>query len=77
VQEGLLTFHLDVKTAFLNGHLEEHILVKTPPGFVFPPKFTLPEGLTIDDFVLQLNKALYGLKQASNIWATAFKHEML
>jgi hypothetical protein len=76
-QEGLLTFHLDVETAFLNGDLKEHILVKTPPGFVFPPNFTLPEGLTIDNFILQLNKALYGLKQASNVWATAFKHEML
>ena len=77
-QEDLLIFHLDIETAFLNGNLEENILVEIPPGFVFPPpNFTLPDELTIDDFVLQLNKALYGLKQASNVWATAFKREML
>jgi hypothetical protein len=60
-QEDLLIFHL------------ENILIEIPPGFIFPPQFTLPDGLTIDDFVLQLNKALYGLKQASNVWATIFQ----
>jgi hypothetical protein len=76
-QEALLTIHLDVETAFLNGDLEENILIEIPPGYVPPPEFILPDGLTIDDFVLRLNKALYGLKQASNVWATAFKNEML
>jgi hypothetical protein len=53
-QEALLAIHIDVETAFLNGDLEENIPDEIPPGFVFPPEFTLPEGLTIDDFVLQL-----------------------
>jgi hypothetical protein len=76
-QEALLAIHLDIETAFLNGDLIENILIEIPPGFVLPPEFTLPDGLTIDDFILQLNKALYSLKQASNVWATAFKNEIL
>jgi hypothetical protein len=35
-QKGLYAFHLDVDTAFLYGHLEEHILVELLPGFPFP-----------------------------------------
>jgi hypothetical protein len=76
-QEGLLAFHLDVETAFFTSDLEEHIFIDIPPGFVFPTHFVLPDGPTIEDFVLQLNKALYSLKQASNVWATAFNQEML
>jgi hypothetical protein len=75
--QGLLIIHLDIETAFLNGDLEENTLVQIPPGFVFPPEFVLPNGLTTDNSVLQLNKALYGLKQASNVWSTTFKREML
>ena len=51
--------HLDVKSAFLNGEINEVIYVKKPEGFLVKGK----EG-----YVLRLKKALYGLKQAPRAW---------
>lgn len=50
---------LDVKSAFLNGFLEEEIYVEKPKGF-------LVKGHK--DKVYLLKKALYGLKQAPRAW---------
>ena len=45
---------VDIKTAFLNGDLEEEVYVTQPPGF--------ENGDS--RIVCKLNKALYGLKQS-------------
>ncbi|GJR31463.1 retrovirus-related pol polyprotein from transposon TNT 1-94 [Tanacetum coccineum] len=52
-------YHMDVKTAFLNGPLKEEVYVAQPDGFVDPDH---PEK------VYSLRKSLYGLKQAPRAW---------
>ena len=49
------TFHLDVKSAFLNGPIDEVIFVTQLSGFLIIGK---------EDIVYRLYKAHYGLKQA-------------
>eukprot|EP00253_Pinus_taeda_P009468 PITA_09468 len=50
---------MDVKSAFLNGDLQEEVYMTQPPGF----KITGQEQK-----VCRLAKALYGLKQAPRAW---------
>lgn len=54
-------FHLDVKSAFLNGYLEEEIYVEQPDGFRVKEQ---------EEKVYLLKKALYGLRQAPRVWYT-------
>ncbi|GKC95306.1 retrotransposon protein, putative, ty1-copia subclass, partial [Tanacetum coccineum] len=58
---------MDVKTAFLNGYLNEEVYMEEPEGFVsqkFPNQ------------VCKLKCSIYGLKQASRQWNKLFDDEI-
>ncbi|KAD5802426.1 hypothetical protein E3N88_13786 [Mikania micrantha] len=65
---NLEVHQMDVKTAFLNGDLEEEIYMEQPEGFSAPGQ----EGK-----VCKLVKSLYGLKQAPKQWHQKFDQVML
>ena len=50
---------MDVKSAFLNGMLQEEVYVEQPKCFVDPHR---------PNDVYKLKRALYGLKQAPRSW---------
>ena len=52
---------MDVKSAFLNGVLEEEIYIEQPPGYM---------KIEEEKKVLKLKKVFYGLKQAPRAWNT-------
>ncbi|GJS68925.1 retrovirus-related pol polyprotein from transposon TNT 1-94 [Tanacetum coccineum] len=57
-------YQMDVKSAFLNGFINEEVYVAQPPGFI---DFAKP------NYVYKLKKALYGLKQAPKAWYDRLK----
>jgi len=65
---GYKLYQMDVKSAFLNGFIEEEVYVKQPPGFEHP---------NFPDRVFKLQKALYGLKQAPRAWYARLKTFLL
>ena len=56
-------WQMDVKTAFLNGFLEEELYMMQPEGFVDP------KGA---NKVCKLQRSIYGLVQASRSWNKRF-----
>ena len=56
-QYDLELYQLDVKTAFLNGNLDEELYMQ------------IPQGLTTQrHHVCKLNRSIYGLKQSNCMW---------
>ncbi|GJX25645.1 retrotransposon protein, putative, ty1-copia subclass [Tanacetum coccineum] len=60
-------WQMDVKTAFLNGYLDEDIYMVQPEGFVDPKH---PRK------VCKLQRSIYRLKQASRSWNKRFDEEI-
>src|SRR4051794_21871110 len=56
-------WQMDVKTAFLNGNIEEELYMVQPQGFVNPKDAGK---------VCKLQRSIYGLKQASRSWNLRF-----
>ena len=52
-------YQMDVKSAFLNGFINEEVYVKQPLDF---------ENHAFPNHVFKLSKALYGLKQTPRAW---------
>ncbi|KAK6149115.1 hypothetical protein DH2020_016640 [Rehmannia glutinosa] len=65
--QNLEVHQMDVKTAFLNGDLEEEIYMEQPEGFSAPGQ---------ENKVCKLVKSLYGLKQAPKQWHEKFDNAM-
>ncbi|KAG1658218.1 hypothetical protein FOA52_009557 [Chlamydomonas sp. UWO 241] len=57
---------LNIKTAFLNGKLEETIYMQQPPGYEVGDR----------DMVCHLKRTLYGLKQAPRAWYLKLSEEL-
>src|SRR4051812_5524194 len=56
-------WQMDVKTAFLNGNIEEELYMVQPEGFIDPKDVVK---------VCILQRSIYGLKQASRSWNLCF-----
>jgi hypothetical protein len=66
--KGFKLYHMDVKSAFLNGVIQEEVYVRQPPDF---------ENPKYPHRVYKLSNALYGLKQAPRAWYARLKTFLL
>ncbi|KAJ9535862.1 hypothetical protein OSB04_un000976 [Centaurea solstitialis] len=65
---NLYVHQMDVKTAFMNGDLDEEVYMRQQEGFVLPGN---------ENKVCKLTKSLYGLKQAPKQWYENFDSAIL
>ena len=68
VKYGLVVHQMDMKTAFLNGQLDEDIYMAQPDGFT---------NMANPDYVCKLQRSLYGLKQSPRMWNKTIDDFML
>jgi hypothetical protein len=66
--KGFKLYQMDVKSAFLNGFIQDEVYVRQPPGF---------ENPKYPNRVYKFSKALYGLKKASRAWYARIKTFLL
>jgi hypothetical protein len=66
--KGFKLYQMDVKSAFLNGVIQEKVFVRQPLGF---------ENPKYPNRVYKLSKALYGLKQMPRAWYARLKTFLL
>ena len=57
--KDFVLYQIDIKSAFLNGFINEEVYVEQPPNF---------QSFNFPNHVFKLKKALYGLKQAPRAW---------
>ncbi|WKA07524.1 hypothetical protein VitviT2T_025341 [Vitis vinifera] len=57
--KDFILYQMDVKSAFLNGFINEVVYVEQPPSF---------QSFNFPNHVFKLKKALYGLKQTPRAW---------
>jgi hypothetical protein len=61
-------YQMDMKSAFLNGYINELVYVEQPPNFEVEKK---------PNHVYKLRKTLYGLKQAPRAWYEGLRDLLL
>ncbi|GJZ24676.1 zinc finger, CCHC-type containing protein [Tanacetum coccineum] len=66
--QNLIIHQMDVKTAFLNGELDEEVYINQSQGFIMPGN---------ENKVCNRIKSLYGLKQAPKQWHQKFDEVVL
>ena len=66
--KNITLYHMDVKSIFLNGFINEEVYIEQPQGF---------ENHKFFDYVFKLKKTLYGLKQAPRAWYERLKTFLL
>ena len=54
-----ILYQMDVKSALLNGFINEEVHVEQPPGF---------QSFNFPNHVFKLKKSFYGLKQTPRAW---------
>ena len=65
---GWTIHQMDVNSAYLNGEIDQDILMSQPPGF---------RDLDFPNFLCLLGKSLYGIKQAGRLWYAVIKAFLL
>ena len=75
-QRKLRLYHLDIKTAFLNGKMDVPLFCNVPPYLHTHTEYST-QLTTTEDPVLQIVGSLYGSKQAQRIWHKLYQGQLI